>query len=134
MYVLYIFLKNFLFDSLACIFYSRIGELICSYLLFSLFLLSLLSPLSHYFSWFYQKTVSSLYFTYLFSNFLLFITITISSSQISPFALSLSSYSLSTSLFLYLSTSVVKVSRADLSSAVWRVCKEQDRLRYESFV
>jgi hypothetical protein len=37
-------------------------------------------------------------------------------------------------LQLILQSSPREVSRADLSSAVWRVCKEQERLRYDSFI
>ena len=37
-------------------------------------------------------------------------------------------------LLLILQSSPREVSRADLSSAVWRVCKEQERLRYDSFI
>jgi len=37
-------------------------------------------------------------------------------------------------LQLILQSAHREVSRADLSSAIWRVCKENDRLRYETFV
>ena len=37
-------------------------------------------------------------------------------------------------LLLILQSSPREVSRADMSSAVWRVCKEQERLRYDSFI
>ena len=37
-------------------------------------------------------------------------------------------------LQLILQSSPREISRADLSSAVWRVCKEQERLRYDTFI